>query len=62
MTTEWNSFRKKPLNGAEIEYMFNWDDTRVTTFLDGELLDGTDWDIDVIRWRYTPLDNGGERE
>ena len=57
MTTEWNSFRKKPLNGAEIEYMFNWDDTRVTTFLDGKLQDGTDWDIDVILWRYTPLDN-----
>ena len=52
-TPEWNSFRTKPLNGSEIEYLFNWDDTRVTTFEDGKLRDGTDWDIDVIRWRST---------
>jgi len=53
MTTEWNSFKTKPTDGVEIEYMFNWDDTRVTMFLDGKLQNGTDWDIDVIRWRYT---------
>ena len=52
-TPEWNSFLLIPTNGAEIEYMFNWDDTRVTTYANGELQDGTDWDIDVIRWRYT---------
>ena len=52
-TTEWNSFKVKPTNGAKIEYLYLWEQTKVTTYANGELQDGTDWDIDVIRWRYT---------
>ena len=59
MTTEWKSFLIKPTNGAEIEYMFNWDDNRITAFEDGELQDGNEWDIDVVRWR--PLDNSKKK-